>query len=170
MLMAIQLPGDLAVADLLKIKVSDEMKSLAGRGYSVDAIHMPIDGRTVIQTFVAEQIEVVGTNFFGASHDVIGITGETLAHQLKQSRHIAGIEKEISGGRAGPARLRLNEVETQARSKGIGALAKFLAAAIQQLAPIHSSQLRENSLPVPRRHFALARLLLAELRTQEFFP
>jgi hypothetical protein len=39
------------------------------------------------------------------------------------------------------------------RQRGVGTLGQFLAAAIQEFAPIHSPQFLEDSLPAFRSHF-----------------
>src|SRR5436309_4755183 len=80
MLMAVQFPRDLAVANLSKVQVLDAVEWLLRRGFPMNSIEMPIDLLPVVEIRVSQQIEAMGTNLFRAFNHCVGLLGKALTN------------------------------------------------------------------------------------------
>ena len=94
MLMPIQLPDDLVVADDGGIEAAHATPMHARRAPLVDRVEMPIDGRTERQTLVAEQVKPAGHNAIRRGEHLVRPAGPPRREQVGRRRRIARAREE----------------------------------------------------------------------------
>jgi hypothetical protein len=93
------------------------------------------------------------TDSVGSRNNLLGLSRKALADEMEQLVNIFGSEEEATG--LGLNGRSFGEVISAGRQHGIGPLSDFLAAAIQQLAPVHSPQFCYGLLPGSRGHVVI---------------
>ena len=96
MLMSVQFPGHLGIADHGKIEVLHTKGQLARGLPAVNLVQMPIDLFAVVETLKAQQIEAVFQDVPGALNDVFRLFWQPLAEKRHELWNSFGFEKESS--------------------------------------------------------------------------
>src|ERR1700684_655845 len=94
--MAGELPGNFRVSYFLEVEILYLEPGFAGRAFAMDQITVPVDLSSIVETFIAQQIEAMAANSFCLQIDVLGPRGERLFEQSAQRCHIRGGEEKMS--------------------------------------------------------------------------
>src|SRR6266567_6630972 len=81
--MAIQLPGNLAIANFLEVEIPDFVECLAGSALPVDNVQMPVDRITVFQILITEKVKTMIANLVRLAHDPRNLAGQPLTQNLQ---------------------------------------------------------------------------------------
>src|SRR5207253_130583 len=94
MLMAIEFPDDLAIAYFFEIEILELVKQLPRRSLLMHSIPVPIDLLSVIQPFVAKQIEIMPAHPLRSTDDFICETWQALFQQSAETRNLGCREEK----------------------------------------------------------------------------
>ncbi len=148
MLMAIQFPDDLVIADFLEIKKIDFEPWLQRTLLSMNGIGMPIDFPSVIDLVVSKEMKFVSTDAIGLANDALGFLRQMFAQQCGALGGILLAEEESCGNGTPRRQEVLPLAETGAVEYEVKALGGFLDEPDANLVPAHCGKARPFSLPV----------------------
>src|SRR5580698_5552 len=96
MLVPIQFPGNLAVADLQKIEVANLEPGPKRRAFVVNTVVMPIDLGSIIEILIPQQIETVAANPLCPGLDPLYFPRKSLFQQRTDRPNAAGVKEKLS--------------------------------------------------------------------------
>ena len=143
MLMAVQFPGDLVVADDSEVKKRNFEPRDKWRAFAVHAIEMPIDLESIIEVLVAEQAKTMLADFVGLADDCLSLIGQVPPQQLGAFACCAGAEKELSLFRIGGSERDMFWLHSHPVPQQIASLMEFLPAARTNFFPIRVEEARQ---------------------------
>ena len=116
-LMTVQFPRDLAIADLVEIEIANPVKGLLRSPFAVDQVEMPIDRISVFQIFIAEEVKLVAANLVGLTNDQFSLLRKPSAKQVQQ--RLYRIRREEKPARPGVCRANqpLRKIESESERK-----------------------------------------------------
>src|SRR5271170_4355165 len=95
-LMAIQLPRDLAITHFVEIQIAHLVKQLLRSSLPVNKVEMPVNYRAIVEIFVAQQVEAMLADFLRLVNDPLSLAGKPLAQQRQQSIDRIEVKEKIS--------------------------------------------------------------------------
>ena len=160
MLMPVQFPGDLAVANFLEIEIANLERRLTRRPLSVNSVAVPVDFCTVIQAFVPEQVKAVLADSLRLSNNSLYLFRHTLFQQQAKGWHSLRRKEETPRGCRVSSRNFILNTNAQVIAKRIQASHEQLSQPLNQFLPIHGSQPPGKLFPSGghRRHLLLPTL------------
>ena len=96
MLMAIEFPWDLVVADRGEFKKGNPEPRIERRPIAVNDVEMPIDFLSVIKGVIAEETETMAANLVGFPQNFSYNVGQMLAQQVDALRQVTAGKKELA--------------------------------------------------------------------------
>src|SRR4029077_21099746 len=96
MLVTVQFPGNLRVADFLEVEVLHLEPRHCRAALAVHQVEVPIDLRTVVQNYKDEKIKAARANSLGACHDGRSNGRELLLEDRTQGFNLGRREEEPS--------------------------------------------------------------------------
>ena len=145
--MAVEFPRHLGIADFGKIEVIHAKGWLARGLFAVDFVQVPVNHRSVIEVFEAQQIETVFQDPLGPADNRFRLRRHPLPQQCHQLRYRLWIKKEpppaARGRRAQAGRPSVAHLGQQ----GIPALGRRLAGTVPDLRTLHGDHTPDSLLP-----------------------
>src|SRR6516162_439278 len=92
--MTIQLPRDLAVADLVEVQILHTEPGFSTGTLVVNTITVPVDRGSIVDGLVAEQVEAMLANAFGAANDLLRGFGKKFSQSGTETWDLIGREEK----------------------------------------------------------------------------
>jgi len=146
-LMTIQFPYDFAIADLIEVEIVDPMERLLRGRFAIYQIAMPGNGVSIVQVFMAEQIEFMAHDFVSLLNDQVSLLGKALTKQAQQIANRFRAEEKPTSFCLACSNQARSEVVPEARENGVGTLGYRLSAAIEEFVRVHLPQARQGVPP-----------------------
>src|SRR5947209_11921242 len=170
MLMAIQFPGDLGIANCIGIEVVDLVPWAAWRNPLVNGIQMPVDGWSVLHVCKPQQTKPVSANLFRFRNNRLDLPGEALPESGNNVGNVGGIEKECARQAARGKTLRTLSVGCRRSVEcDIHALGDFLSKAIANFRSTHCGNAGNHVGELPRVHQGSGECFLGTAFHENFY-